>query len=203
MARITSQLVYHLALGSHRFPANGCPVINAYVYIGAANLSIIANSYENTAAIAYPPILANFTAIGPQYGNTMRITNLTDLTIELGAGTPNGQRQMFGTATFGNSVDMFQAAYDIFNAGFAPFYTVAGFQTSFVLQPVSRAILRASAAAGGNSLGLNVSEGDLVILDMTIAWTDATADAGINAAAKQIVIDVQAKAKALGVYNDL
>ena len=66
-------------------------VINAFIFT-AAGPSFIANQYTYTKAEAYPGILGNFTKIQPQLHSTMRITNLTDLTIELGAGTPNGFR---------------------------------------------------------------------------------------------------------------
>jgi len=63
-------------------------VINAIIFT-AAGPSYIANHLAYTQAKAYPKILENFTNIQPQLHSTMRITNLTDLTIELGAGKPN------------------------------------------------------------------------------------------------------------------
>lgn len=66
-------------------------VINAYI-IGPKGPEFVANQYTYTQAQAYPSVLQNFTSQQPQYSNTMRITNLTDITIETGAGTPNGYR---------------------------------------------------------------------------------------------------------------
>jgi hypothetical protein len=66
-------------------------VINAYI-IGPKGPEFVANQYTYTKAQEYPPALQNFTSQQPQYSNTMRITNLTDITIETGAGTPNGYR---------------------------------------------------------------------------------------------------------------
>lgn len=66
-------------------------VINAYI-IGPKGPEFVANQYTYTKAEEYPPALQNFTNQQPQYSNTMRITNLTDITIETGAGTPNGHR---------------------------------------------------------------------------------------------------------------
>ena len=60
-------------------------VINAFIFT-AAGPSFIANQYTYTKAEAFPKILQNFTNLQPQLHSTMRITNLTDLTIELGAG---------------------------------------------------------------------------------------------------------------------
>ena len=60
-------------------------VINAYIFNGNGP-SFIANQYTYTKAESNPKILQNFTEIQPQISNTIRITNLTDLTIETGAG---------------------------------------------------------------------------------------------------------------------
>ena len=61
-------------------------VINAYIFNGNRP-SFVANQYTYTKAEANPEILHKFTGIQPQISSTMRITNLTDLTIETGAGT--------------------------------------------------------------------------------------------------------------------
>ena len=66
-------------------------VINAYI-IGSYGPEFVANQYTYTKAQEYPAVLENFTNQQPQYSNTMRITNLTDITIETGNGTPNGYR---------------------------------------------------------------------------------------------------------------
>ena len=60
-------------------------VINAFIFT-AGGPSYIANQYTYTKAEAYPKIFENFTNLQPQLHSSMRITNLTDLTIELGAG---------------------------------------------------------------------------------------------------------------------
>ena len=88
-------------------------VINAYIF-GAGGPSAIANQFTYTKPQPFPSILQNFTSIQPQISNTLRVTSLTNLTIELGqsmspyggnassqananiihtgAGTPNGYR---------------------------------------------------------------------------------------------------------------
>ena len=59
-------------------------VINAYIFT-AQGPSFIANQYSYTKPEAFPKILQNFTSVKPQLQSTLRITNLTDLTIELGS----------------------------------------------------------------------------------------------------------------------
>ena len=66
-------------------------IINSYIFLPAGP-SFVANQYTYTKPEAFPAVLKNFTDLQPQLQSTMRITNLTDITIELGAGTPNGFR---------------------------------------------------------------------------------------------------------------
>lgn len=67
-------------------------VINAYL-IGPKGPEVVANQYTYTKAQEYPPMLQKFTNLQPQISNTLRITSLTNVTVETGLGTPNGFRQ--------------------------------------------------------------------------------------------------------------
>ena len=136
-------------------------VINSYIF-NAAGLSFIGNFYTYTKPQAYPPILSNFTAIQPQLQSTLRTTNLTNLTIELGAGTPSGYRQLFGTATFKNDATLFAKILSLANSTFAPVQNLKDFQASVTLQPITRTQTSKGANFGGNSLGLGPKRGDLI-----------------------------------------
>lgn len=50
----------------------------------------------------------------------MRISNLTDFTIETSASTPPGRRDIFATATFGNSLATMPKIFDLANATAQP-----------------------------------------------------------------------------------
>ena len=136
-------------------------IINAYIFTGNGP-AFVANQLTYTKPEAYPTILQNFTNIQPQYSNTLRTTNLTDLTIELGAGTPNGFRQLFATATFQNNAQLFADIYALATKIYQPVQKVDSFQASFVLQPISKAITGKASLTGGNLLGLGPTDGDLV-----------------------------------------
>ncbi|KAL8786237.1 MAG: hypothetical protein Q9195_008293 [Heterodermia aff. obscurata] len=66
-------------------------VINAYVF-GTTGPAVIANQYTYTKPQPYPGILQNITGFQPQISNSMRITDLLNITDEVGSGTPNGYR---------------------------------------------------------------------------------------------------------------
>jgi hypothetical protein len=66
-------------------------VILAYVWVTSLGRFLSSVDLEYALPIANPPILKNFTTI-PDLSNSGRITNLTDLTIELAATQPSGSR---------------------------------------------------------------------------------------------------------------
>ena len=147
------QLFQDFTTASGKGVDNYATVINAYVF-GANGPQYIANQYTYTKPVAYPAILHNFTNISPQLENTLRITNLTDLTIEVNGGTPNGFRQLFGTATFQNDAALFASMYAIAQKAFQPVQGIKDFQASWVLQPIPRSITTKAELTGGNVLGL-------------------------------------------------
>lgn len=59
--------------------------VNSFTFAPTKS-AIVANIFAYTKPVAYPKIFDNFTIIGPQIANDLRITNLTNLTIEAGAG---------------------------------------------------------------------------------------------------------------------
>lgn len=91
----------------------------------------------------------------------MRISNLSDFTIELNGRNPNGNRQLFYTATYANDYTMLYQLFQQSNASLQAVVNVAGLSWSLSLQPIVPAITKFSAQTGGNALGLDPSEGSL------------------------------------------
>ena len=58
-------------------------IINAYIFTGQGP-TLIANQFTYTKATPFPSIFNNFTKVPQLTQHTLRTTNLTDLTIELG-----------------------------------------------------------------------------------------------------------------------
>ena len=180
-------------------PSADAQVIWAYVTFNS--YQVIANFYSYTEPTPYPPIFDNFTSIEPQYSNSLRVSNQTDFGNELGVGTPNGQRYLFGTMTFKNDLELMKELAALANQTFQPF-VAAGTRNitfSFVLQPLTAPML--TPGCGRNVLGLCPSAGNLVILDLTMSWIDASDDDKIYAAAQALIDGAKAKAEARGKYH--
>jgi len=69
-------------------------VILAYAYVQQEDVYIIVGDYQYGKPVVNPPILQNFTTV-PAIASTMRITNLTDLTIEFNNTNPGGFRSVY------------------------------------------------------------------------------------------------------------
>ncbi|KAK4546444.1 hypothetical protein LTR36_002121 [Oleoguttula mirabilis] len=176
-------------------------LINSYIFTAATNSWITASNLEYTKAEAYPAFFDNFTSL-PQIYNTLRISNLTDFTIELAADDPSGRRQLFATGTYGNSAQMMSDIFDIANSTAQALLNVANLAYSLSFQPEPTIITSKAATLGGNSLGLGESDGNLFNLLLTVSWDTQADDALINTQAKSLFAQAETAAKQLGVYNE-
>ncbi|KAL8752200.1 MAG: hypothetical protein Q9184_005812, partial [Pyrenodesmia sp. 2 TL-2023] len=95
-------------------------LIHNYAY--AEGNWVILNNYEYTKVPAepYPPTFKPFTDIQPQLLNTMRVSNLTDFTVEVASSTPPGQRALFITLTHGLSASLITEIYNAADAALQP-----------------------------------------------------------------------------------
>lgn len=73
-----------------------------FAYIGAADEWIVENDYEYTQPVPDPPVFCNFTTgIEEQIYNTMRISNLSDFTSEIGnAGSEAADKERYDLISF-------------------------------------------------------------------------------------------------------
>jgi hypothetical protein len=89
----------------------------------------------------------------------MRISNLSDFTIELNGRNPDGNRQLFYTSTYANDYTMLYQLFQYRNSSLQPIVNAVGLSWSLSLQPIVPVITKFGAKTGGNALGLYPSEG--------------------------------------------
>lgn len=175
-------------------------MINSYVFSPATKSWYTASNFEYTKEEVNPPVFANFTSL-PQTFSTMRISNLTDFTLELAGSNPVGRRQLFVTGTYGNSAKMMSTIFDIANQTVQSIADVPDLAYSLSFQPMPTAITSKAKAHGGNSLGLTEDAGNLFNLLLTVSWDTTADDARIEQHAKDLFKQSEEEAKKLGVYN--
>jgi hypothetical protein len=97
------------------------------------------------------------------------VSNLTDFANKLSVYSPLGRRQLIVIGTYRNSVKIIKKIFDITNTRDRDLNKVEGIRVglSFQLRPL--VLLEKAELVGGNSLGLNASEGPLFNFLLNIA----------------------------------
>jgi hypothetical protein len=149
--------------------------------------------------VASPPLLDGFMKVSGL--NTMKITTYNAIAQENGRGAQGGQNTLWATFTFLNNKEFMATIVKMaddkkkdmplfapgINVIFAPIWKVSR-DKSFL-------------NGGGNALGLNESDDDLIVVLLSVTWVLADRGPRITQALREFVDEVQAKAKELKVWN--
>lgn len=182
-------------------------VITSFMYIQGMYMSTVIFDYAKPEAD--PPILgahfgdlANF----PMILDTSRITNLTDLAIELGGSTPNGYRNQFTTATYKNSKELQDVMVDIFMEEVEGIKDqvsdIQALKPVIAFQPIPTTITSHMSKNGGNPLGLSPADGPLILVQFNWAWSSIEDDAIVLPAIDRVLNRSDAIAAEMGLSNN-
>lgn len=176
-----------------------CAAIVSYLYYSSMKLWLMNLNLENRAPVANPAALKNFTD-APTISSSLRTTTLANLTDELEASQPAGDRQSFFTLTVRNDAAVLATLCALFREEVEAVATtsVPSIFPSLSFQAISTATMSHFAKAGGNSLGLSPADGPLILLTIGLTWAGAAADAAMDVMAKNFVRRGAAAAKAAG-----
>lgn len=153
-----NEAFYNFNINHHDDPYGA--VIYAYVYTPAFNGYIVSLDLEYGKPEANPAILKNFTSIS-SLQTSQRITNMTDLAVELNATQPAGLRETFWTFTVHNNVDLMVNIQDLFASLMDTIADAPGLLPALVFQPISTAMTSHFESNGGNALGITAADGPL------------------------------------------
>ena len=153
---------------------------------------------EYAKPVVDPPIFHEISNI-PYLTSTTRITNLTDLVVELNASNPSGFRETYTTATFRSNPALQSRILDIFIAEITPLGDAVGIIPALVTQPITKPMVSHFSTRGGNALGILPSDAPLILMSLAIMWLSPSDDARILAAATRIVSQSVAAAKEMGL----
>ncbi|KAI9740320.1 MAG: hypothetical protein M1834_004899 [Cirrosporium novae-zelandiae] len=145
-----------------------------------------------------PPIFENFTTI-PFISNTIAPNrSLSQLTLELNAFNPIGQRETFWTATFKLNSTLTKYILTTFTTFTTPLKNIPGLVPACVFQVITTPTLSQMSKNGGNALGLSSAE-PLLLLNLAFRWSYPSDDPAILAATANIVSKSIAQARAWGL----
>ena len=196
-------------------------LINSYSYSSASKAFVVVNNFAYTKPEAFPKTFEPFTDIQPQHFSTLRLSNLSDFTIELGAFSPKNDRyclkdsphprlscrplmspsQLWATTTFANRASFLNEVFDIFNASLQPIIDTPGLTYSLTYQPLPATITEKAAMTGGNAMGLESMNGPQVLAILSSSWSNAADDGKLSAAVRGLFSQVESRAQALNFSN--
>jgi hypothetical protein len=162
-------------------------VILAYAYVQAYGLYVIASDLQYSKPVVNPPILQNFTSTPGAIANTLAVVNLTTLTQEFNASNPGGNRQTYWALMVKNSPTLITDIVAIFQEEVNAVANVTGILPSLAFQPISTDMTSHFSKNGGNALGISPADGPLNLLNLVFSWTDASDDAAIFQASRNII----------------
>ncbi|KAH9209051.1 FAD binding domain-containing protein [Leptodontidium sp. 2 PMI_412] len=171
-------------------------VILAYAYVQSFDKYVVASDLQYGKPIANPPILKNFTDTPRAIASTLRVTNLTGLTVEFNNSNPGGFRQTYWAGMVKNSPTLLTDIVAIFMEESNKVKDAAGITPSIAIQGVPLNMIAQFSKNGGNALGITAADGPLVLLNIVYSWSSAADDARIMAAARAVVARSNATAYA-------
>ncbi|KAF3923711.1 hypothetical protein ABW20_dc0104210 [Dactylellina cionopaga] len=189
---------YYLGINAPSDPY--AQVILAYAYAQSEGLYVIASDLQYGKPEPNPPILKNFTSVSGAVADTLRITSLSNLTLEFNNTNPGGFRQTYWTFTVGNSVSLMADIVAIYMSEVDLIKDAAGIIPSTIFQLITTDMTSHFSKNGGNALGL-AGQGPLNLVNIDISWSNEVDDERVIAAAQNIVKRSIAAAKARGLYN--
>ncbi|KAJ4291704.1 hypothetical protein N0V90_009599 [Kalmusia sp. IMI 367209] len=196
----TNEQVAYLAEYSN--PANYdefSSLISTFAYSGAYGAAVIVNNMEYTKAVVNPPIFQPLLSI-TSLSSTMRITNMTDLSRETQRLQLPGSREASATITIEPTAEAINATVQAWNASVPSIQEVPGIVWSIVLEPLPPAIYARHAET--NALGLADRQGrGLMIVMLSMTWSDAEDDDKIETVAKTLVANIEGDVRQLNALD--
>ena len=110
-------------------------------------------------------------------------------------------RELYISTTFKNNAKFLQTVYNMWNASIPLIANATDVIYSLTLQPIPPAITKRTAPLGGDSLGLDPSDGPLVLCQVSISWSLASDDSRIYSTERKFFDEIDEASKAAGLFN--
>ncbi|KAI8943026.1 hypothetical protein NX059_001062 [Plenodomus lindquistii] len=147
-------------------------------------------------------ILAEYNAIPGARSDQTGIRSLSEVAALLDGSSGPGLRQAFWTWTVKLDVEMATVTKDIFFEEVTSILDAADLVAAVSLQVLTDPILEKTKMRGGNALGLDSNDGPLMLVLVSLKWSDSADDSRINRFAAKIKDRAIAAATAKGKAND-
>ncbi|RYP21123.1 hypothetical protein DL765_002412 [Monosporascus sp. GIB2] len=174
-------------------------LITTFAYSGDLDIQVVVNNMEYTKPVANPPVFHALTSM-PALSSTQRIANITDLVMETEMNNPKGIRQGSATVTIYSSVPAIKATVRAWNASLASVRSIPGIVWGLGMDPLPPHLYMKHAES--NALGLATrKESTLIVVHLTMSWSDATDDDAVDHAARELIATIEQDTRALDALD--
>ncbi|KAK8064571.1 hypothetical protein PG994_007209 [Apiospora phragmitis] len=153
-----------------------------------------------TQEVEKPAVLEPFTNTQPQIDalNSMRMTDLVSAAEEQAKQAMTSVRCAYMNTTVKVDAPTLHAATEIFKPALEKVKSIDGMVFSFTMQPYPVSLLKRTAPAGGNVLGLKPADGPLVSILILLYWNKQSDDEVVLSTARSVIEAIDKDATARG-----
>ena len=105
------------------------------------------------------------------------------------------------TTTFQNDLSLLTFVFNLWKTSTYKTAHVGGVSYSLTFQALPPSITSKSNSLGGNSLGLDPTDGPLVICLLVITWKSATDDVTVSEVGRGLINEIDQASQAWGLYH--
>ncbi|KAH8798658.1 hypothetical protein F5884DRAFT_905674 [Xylogone sp. PMI_703] len=176
---------------------------DAFIFLSWSSLQ---KSYLAGATILYseptpnPPVFRPVTSLRRIYTSN-RLANMSNFALEMENPDAVGDRQVRDTATFKVNSTLISGLWDIFLFELDSITKIPGTSASCDIQLLTKDEILLFSRNGGNSLGINVKDGPLMLFSVTISYKEAKDDKLMNLTTQNIISKAEALGKRMQLYH--
>ncbi|VUC35568.1 unnamed protein product [Clonostachys rosea] len=158
------------------------------------------NQVYYTKEVENPPVLDPYVNMQPQLDamKSVRMLNLVEAANQQAGHGSSTSRVSYMNTTVKADVPTLMAAYETYVNSLGPLKAVEGLTTSITLQAYPKSLLNKTSPAGGNSLGINPSDGPLMSVLILSFWQNSDDDDKIQSTFKNVLEAIDQDAAARG-----
>ncbi|KAH7013817.1 hypothetical protein EDB80DRAFT_710946 [Ilyonectria destructans] len=168
------------------------PSFGGYIALTSFYHATIPSPPEST-----PPVFAQFQSVPAAIVNSTLVTNISTQSRVIDV--PYGSRQTWwDTTVSATSASLLADIVPLFEARNAALFAAANGSSVvpfLVFQPIPVNVLSAMQQNGGNALGLEPSDGPLMLVQLSTTWEDARLDALVEDSSRELVAKVERMAE--------
>ncbi|PHH92643.1 hypothetical protein CDD83_6413 [Cordyceps sp. RAO-2017] len=185
------------------------PQAHAYFVLsyqpGISGFAVLTSFFQSTPLPnhAVPSVFQPFQSVPGAVSNVAQVVNIS--TQSMAIDQPSGSRQtwwdtsvsMASPKLFEDIVSMYEDyVHKLLEAAKGSKLT-----TFLVFQPISQNVVDAMQKNGGNALGLKPSDGPLMIVQISVQWSDKNLDSVVEGSSQSLIEDVETLSKARGLFR--